>query len=519
MRLALAAAFAALLGIAPLSQTAVAGPALVVDAASGAVLHNEDATRPWYPASLTKLMTAYVVFKAIEAGRVDLGTPVMVSQRAARMAPSKMGYPAGTLVTIDNALKMIIVKSANDISVALAEGVSGSVPAFVAEMNSQSRRLGMRETRWMNPNGLPDTSQVTSARDMAILARAILTEFPQYAPLFRIHAIQSGKRVMRTHNALIYRYPGADGMKTGFICASGFNVVATATKNGRKLITVVMGAPSAKQRAVIAAQLFENEFGQGGGWFGGGGGGGTIGSLPASAYREAANIRGQVCGRNRAAAAAEAEVDDGFDSWLLPGGQSSANDSPVAALLAQQNRASRSKRNVVASAGSSPYLRNEWSLQPPIPVGPYKGERRPNDGAPPAADALAVAALEPPTVPALSRSKPGAIQPAAVEATQEAQQPVAFAAPAAPVPARRIGGLKPLAQDTAAVGEPLVLPGAIGAIRPSLDGTAVPLRRNIGQISAASVLATTDVLNDPAATTDVPLPPPRPRRQKPAVVQ
>ncbi len=194
---------AALAAIMALSPAVQANPHIVIDAASGKVLSAEDATRPWYPASLTKLMTAYVVFKAIEAGRVDMGTPVVVSPRALSMAPSKMGYPVGTRVTIDNALKMLIVKSANDIAVALAEGVSGSVENFAAEMNAQSRRLGMVQSRWVNPNGLPDAGQVTSARDMALLAAAIRREFPQYADLFTIHAIKSGRRVMRTHNALL----------------------------------------------------------------------------------------------------------------------------------------------------------------------------------------------------------------------------------------------------------------------------------------------------------------------------
>ena len=232
----------------------------MVDAASGNVLQSQEATRPWYPASLSKLMTAYTVFKAMREGRIDGGAPIIVSKRAARMAPSKMGYPPGTMVTVDDALKMLMVQSANDIAVALAEGVSGSVEAFAAEMNANARALGMRQSHWVNPNGLPDPGQISSARDMALLARALLTEFPAYADLYRIQAIQSGKRVIRTHNALVYRYPGADGMKTGFICASGFNVVATASRGGRKLITVVMGAPSARERTDIATDLFEANF-------------------------------------------------------------------------------------------------------------------------------------------------------------------------------------------------------------------------------------------------------------------
>jgi len=138
----------ALAAMAGLSATVLAGaasanPSLVLDLQTGRVLHEEDATRPWYPASLSKLMTAYTVFKAIQAGRLDLGTPIAISKRAARMAPSKMGYPVGTLVTVDDALKMLIVPSANDIAIALAEGTSGSVEAFAGEMNGHARQLGM----------------------------------------------------------------------------------------------------------------------------------------------------------------------------------------------------------------------------------------------------------------------------------------------------------------------------------------------------------------------------------------
>lgn len=271
---------------------ALAAPAIVVDASSGRVLHAEDATLAWYPASITKLMTTYVVLSEIRAGRVTFETPLAVSATATAVIPSKMGFKPGTEVTVDNALKMIMVKSANDMAVALAEGVGGSVENFAAMMNASASRLGMHDSYFVNPHGLPDERQRTSARDMAVLARALLTEFPQYKDYFGIGAIRFGKRIMRNTNGLIGRYPGADGMKTGFICASGFNVVATATRGGRTLITVVLGAHNATERTIRAAALFDKGFASAG-W-----GGSSLEAMPAS-YTSPPDMREAVCGRNR----------------------------------------------------------------------------------------------------------------------------------------------------------------------------------------------------------------------------
>ena len=165
-----------------------------------------------------------------------------------------MGFKPGTQITLDNALKMLMVKSANDVAVVIAEGVSGSVEKFSDEMNRTSATLGMTQSSWVNPNGLPAENQITSARDLAILARAALHDFPEYEMYWRIPGIKFGKRVMKNYNSLIGRYPGADGMKTGFICASGFNLVATATRNGKRLIAVVLGSPSGPVRAAKTAE-------------------------------------------------------------------------------------------------------------------------------------------------------------------------------------------------------------------------------------------------------------------------
>jgi D-alanyl-D-alanine carboxypeptidase len=172
-----------------------------------------------------------------------------------------MGFPVGTQVTVDNAIKMLMVKSANDMAVLLAEGVSGSIENFAAEMNRNAKALGMTQTNYVNPNGLPADEQITSARDLAILARALIREFPEYDYYWHLPGIKLGKRVVHNYNTLLGHYPGADGMKTGFICASGFNLVATATRDGRRLIAVVLGAPSAAVRAEQAARLLEQGFG------------------------------------------------------------------------------------------------------------------------------------------------------------------------------------------------------------------------------------------------------------------
>lgn len=296
---------------------AQARPALVIDAATGRVLHAEEATRPWFPASLTKLMTTYVVFDAIRAGRVSLDTPLVYSARAAAERPSKMGFKVGTVVTIDNALKMLMVKSANDIAVVIAEGVGGSVEAFARQMNSTAARLGMTQSHFTNPNGWWDPHQVTTARDMAILARALLTDFPQHANFYNIRALQLGKKIIRGHNPLLGRYEGADGMKTGFTCPSGFNLVATAARGDRRLITVVLGHSSARERTERAAQLLERAFGAWTFWRTGQ----DVASLPGEGG-EAPNLREEVCGKKRGGPAAvgeQEESEDGTVAGVDPG--------------------------------------------------------------------------------------------------------------------------------------------------------------------------------------------------------
>lgn len=233
---------------------------IVIDAESGRVLSHEDAFQRWYPASLTKIMTAYVAFRAVRVGQVTLDSPVVMSARAAKEPPSKMGYPAGSVMTLDNALKMLVVKSANDVAMAIAESLAGSEAAFAARMNAEARRLGMTGSHFVNPNGLHDPAQYSTARDIAILSAAVRREFPEFEGYFSLEGIRAGDSLMRSYNILLGRFEGADGMKTGFICASGFNLVGSATRGRRTLIAVVLGASSQQERGETAARLLAEGF-------------------------------------------------------------------------------------------------------------------------------------------------------------------------------------------------------------------------------------------------------------------
>lgn len=235
---------------------AFATPQLLIDMRTGEVLVEEDAGLPWHPASLTKLMTAYVTFEAIATGRVRLDTPVIISAHALEAPPSKIGAPVDTAFTLEDALYLLIVKSANDIAIAIAETVSGSEAQFVAEMNAEAVALRMSATHFINPNGLHDPLQVTSARDLALLALNIRHRHPQYAPMFATQSVRLGKARLRSHNSLLTRFAGTTGMKTGYVCASGLNLVATVEREGRQLMAVVLGGSSGRERGELAAQLF-----------------------------------------------------------------------------------------------------------------------------------------------------------------------------------------------------------------------------------------------------------------------
>jgi len=353
-RRAALALFALSLGM----SAAYAEPYLVADADTGQTLIENQATQPWFPASVTKLMTTYVALSAVRDGRLTMDTPLTMSLRAARSAPSKMGFKPGTLVTLDNALKMLLVKSPNDVAVMVAESISGSVESFADEMNAAGRKIGLKESHFVNPNGLHDPNHYSSARDMAMIARALLKEFPEHADLFDIGAIQLGVQIIANHNGLLGRYPGADGMKTGFTCDSGFNVVASATRNGRHLIVVVFGSPSARERTNEAAQLFDRGFAQNSS-------GPALDSLAMAASTEAPDMRGEICSRRGRATRANMEED--FTS--------AAPAAVAAPMMGRAGGGMFAVASVTAPPVANPAIANERVHFDPIPVfvGPKPG--------------------------------------------------------------------------------------------------------------------------------------------------
>jgi D-alanyl-D-alanine carboxypeptidase len=288
---------------------AIDTPYIVADAKSGRVIEEFDALRPWYPASTTKLMTIYVVFSAVRAHEITLETRIIYGPNAAAQPASKMGFKPGTTLTLDNALKMMMVKSANDVAVAVAEAIGGSVDGFAKRMNEASMALGMTRSHWVNPHGLPDNRQHTTARDMAILAQALLNDFPEYRDYYKLPAISIGGRVLRNFNSLLAHYQGATGMKTGFICASGYNLVGSAMRGGRELIAVVFGEFGGKARTRRAAELLDMGFASG-----------VMATDPTvtlanvasgESYHSPMDMRDYVCGPRRVASASESNDDDG----------------------------------------------------------------------------------------------------------------------------------------------------------------------------------------------------------------
>ena len=258
----------AAMAVVPIASTAQAKvptshpkyAALVVDAKTGEVLYAKRADSPRYPASITKVMTLYLTFEALQAGRVDLNDPVPISPRAAAQSPSKLGLRPGDSLTVEQAMQALAVKSANDIAVALAEKLGGTEARFAAMMTLRAQELGMRNTRFVNASGLPDSRQISTARDIAILSRAVMRDYPQYYDLFSQRSFTFRGTTMRNHNGLLGRMPGVDGLKTGFTNASGFNIAVSAMRDDRRLIAVVLGAPSTAIRNNNAEDLILTGF-------------------------------------------------------------------------------------------------------------------------------------------------------------------------------------------------------------------------------------------------------------------
>lgn len=280
----------AYIGVASTPASA-GGPQLLVDATSGKVLAASDVSASWHPASLTKIMTAHLALRAVEEGRLSMESKVVMSPHAAGQPPSKLGLAAGGSITLKDALEVMLVKSANDVAVAVAETIAGSEDAFARIMTEEARRLGMTATRYVNASGLHDPRQVSTARDLAVLALAVLRQHPEHARLFSISQVNVAGKTFRNTNGLLGRYPGADGMKTGYICASGFNVITTATRGGRKLLAVVLGEASSKNRDATTSKLLD--FG-----FTSSQDGEPISSYAISSVSPAADLRNYGCGKS-----------------------------------------------------------------------------------------------------------------------------------------------------------------------------------------------------------------------------
>ncbi len=260
--LRLAAACVCAVGISVLS----ASPGLakyasvIMDAETGRVVHAVNANTRNYPASLTKMMTLYMVFEALEDGRLSMDQRLKVSARAARQPSSKLGLRRGQTITVEQAILAMVTKSANDVAAAVAEKLGGSERKFALAMTATARRLGMERTIFRNASGLPHRGQQSTARDMAVLARALITDFPRHYHFFSTKTFSYGGLRHRNHNKFLATYDGADGIKTGYIRASGFNLVASARRGGHRLIGVVFGGRSPRARDRHMARLLDRGF-------------------------------------------------------------------------------------------------------------------------------------------------------------------------------------------------------------------------------------------------------------------
>lgn len=233
---------------------------IVIDAESHAILYAEKADEPRYPASLTKMMTLYLLFEALEAGRLGLGQPLPVSHAAAAMPATKLYLKPGERIRVEKAIQALVVRSANDVAVVVAEALGGSEANFARMMTDKAAALGMTDTTFRNASGLPDARQVTTARDMVVLSHRLMRDFPQYYPYFSLSDFTWRGKTLSGHNRLLENYPGADGLKTGFIRASGFNVATSAVRDGRRMLSVVMGGFTSSSRDAHMANLLDRGF-------------------------------------------------------------------------------------------------------------------------------------------------------------------------------------------------------------------------------------------------------------------
>ena len=244
-------------------QPAAAKPqfsAIAVDARTGKILFGTAIDGPRHPASLTKVMTLYVLFQDLKAGRLKLTSDLKVSQRAASMQPSKLGVKPGSTISVEDAIKALITRSANDVAAAIGENLEGTEANFAARMTRTARAIGMSKTTFKNASGLPNPAQVTTARDFATLSLRIQRDFPEYYPYFRIASFNYKGQTIRTHNRLLGRFQGTDGIKTGYIGASGFNLTTSAKRGDKRIVGVVMGSSSGGVRDKYMMKMLDSAF-------------------------------------------------------------------------------------------------------------------------------------------------------------------------------------------------------------------------------------------------------------------
>ncbi len=237
--------------------------AYIVDHKSGKSIYEHDVDARRYPASLTKVMTLYIIFEDLSKGKISLNTQIPFSSKAAAQPPSKIGVPAGESISLDLAIKALIVKSANDVALAVAEKIGGSQEGFAQRMNQTAKRLGMHSTHFVNPHGLFDEQQYTTARDMVKLGMAIHNQFPKYYPLFQTETFVYNDIVFKSHNRVNKDFPGADGIKTGYIRKSGFNLLTSAKRNNNRVFAVVLGGRTTQLRDELMISMLEESFANG----------------------------------------------------------------------------------------------------------------------------------------------------------------------------------------------------------------------------------------------------------------
>lgn len=343
--------------------------AIVVDAKTGETIHAEAADAQRFPASITKVMTLYLLFEQIDAGRFSLQSPLRVSAEAARQPPSKVGVRPGSTITVEEAIRALVTKSANDVAVVVAENISGSEEAFGQLMTRKARAIGMSRTTFRNASGLPDPEQVTTARDMSLLGRRLIADFPDRYHYFGTQYFAHGNRMIRNHNGMLRDYSGTDGIKTGFINASGFNIVTSAQREGVRLVGAVFGGSSWPQRNGHMAELLDDGFQRMG-----------VRSVPVMA-------------------AAAPRVARGRDATLGPGPRRAA---PQIAARPGQPRVQNvsTSRNVAPRPAAAPQANRPARAAPNRAATPHPAQARPAPARAPARATTAPAPARPAAAPA-----------------------------------------------------------------------------------------------------------------------